>query len=344
MPLNLLLGSYTRHAGTGIYQTSLDTTNEKLAQPQPYITAGNPTYLTVSKARRLYSVLAEEKAGGLVAYDLTNFQTPRLINKSVQPGSSPAYVTVDEARQLVYSAKYHMGQLLIHRILPNGGLKLLTTVTDHGHGPKPEQDSAHIHFADLTPDHRLVTCDLGTDEVHTYQVNSAGEVKENAIYQTVAGFGPRHIIFHPNGKFAYLVGELGSAVDVLQYHAATGKFTHLQTIKTIPADYTAHNGAAAVRISQDGRFLYVSNRGHDSLAVFVINSDSGLLTLQQLIATEGEFPRDFALDPSEKYLVCANQNSSNLTLFTRNAQTGKLNLKQKDIPCTEPVCVCFLPF
>lgn len=344
MPLNLLLGSYTRHAGTGIYRTSFDPTNEKLAQPQPYITAGNPTYLAVSNAQRLYSVLAEEKAGGLAAYDLTQLQSPRLINKSVQPGSSPAYVTVDEARQLVYSAKYHMGQLLVHRILPDGGLKLVTTVTDHGHGPKPEQDSAHIHFADLTPDQRLVTCDLGTDEVHTYQVSPSGAVKEIAVYQTAAGFGPRHIVFHPNGKIAYLVGELGSAVEVLRYHRATGQFTHLQTISTIPADYTAHNGAAAVRISQDGHFLYVSNRGHDSLAIFAINADNGQLVLHQLIATEGEFPRDFALDPSEKYLVCANQNSSNLTLFRRNAQTGKLSLKQKDIPCTEPVCVCFLPF
>ncbi|MGO3380535.1 MAG: lactonase family protein [Loigolactobacillus coryniformis] len=343
MSVKLLLGSYTRNAGTGIYQTTLDVEKKQLAQPTAYITAGNPTYLAVSQAKRLYSVLAEKDAGGLVAYDLADFNAPKLINKSVQPGSSPAYVTVDEARQLVYSAKYHSGQLLIHRILPDGGLELVTTGTDHGHGPKPEQDGAHVHCADLTPDQRLVTCDLGTDEVHTYDVTADGQVTEVAVYQTAAGFGPRHIVFHPTAPIAYLAGELGSAVEVLNYDATTGRFTHLQTIATIPAEHTTHNGAAAIRISADGRFLYVSNRGHDSLAGFAIKADYSL-KLQQLIATEGEFPRDFAFDPTEKFVVCANQNTSNLTLFARDAKTGKLSLLQKDIACTEPVCVRFLNF
>ncbi|MFC6169329.1 lactonase family protein [Loigolactobacillus jiayinensis] len=341
MTLQLLFGSYTRNAGTGIYQATLNTETKQLTQPTAYITAGNPTYLTVSQAKRLYSVLAEPDAGGLVAYDLTDFNAPKFLNKSVQPGSSPAYVAVDETRQLVYSAKYHSGQLLIHRILPDGSLELATTVTDHGHGPKPEQDGAHVHFADLTPDQRLVTCDLGTDEVHTYDVATDGQVSEVALYQTIAGFGPRHIVFHPTAPVAYLAGELGSAIEVLHYDATTGQFSHLQTIPTIPADFTAHNGAAAIRISSDGRFLYVSNRGHNSLAVFTIEADQ-TLKLQQLISTEGEFPRDFALDPSESFLVCANQNTSNLTLFARDEQTGQLSLLQKNIACTEPVCVKFL--
>ncbi|MFD0896653.1 lactonase family protein [Loigolactobacillus binensis] len=344
MSVNLLLGSYTRNAGTGIYQTTLDPVTQKLAQPTAYITAGNPTYLAVSQAKRLYSILTENKTGGLAAYDLSDANAPKLINKSLQPGSSPAYVAVDEARQLIYSAKYHSGQLLIHRILPDGGLELATTITDHGRGPKPEQESAHVHFADLTPDQRLVTCDLGTDEVHTYTVTANGEVGPAVTYKTAAGFGPRHLIFHPTAAIAYLVGELGSAVEVLRYSKAQGRFTHLQTITTIPADFTAHNGAAAIRISQDGRFLYVSNRGHNSIAVFAINATGTHLQLQQLIATAGEFPRDFALDPSDNFLVCANQNTNNLTLFSRDAKTGKLSLLQKDIACTEPVCVRFLNF
>ncbi|MFD1318616.1 lactonase family protein [Loigolactobacillus zhaoyuanensis] len=344
MSVNLLLGSYTRNAGSGIYRATLNTQLRHLSQPSAYITAGNPTYLAVSQAQRLYSVLAEDNAGGLAAYELSDAPAPKLINKSLQSGSSPAYVAVDEPRQLVYSAKYHSGQLLIHRILPNGGLELVNTITDQGHGPKPEQASAHVHFAGLTPEQRLVTCDLGTDEVFTYDVTREGQISEVAVYHTAAGFGPRHIIFHPHASLAYLVGELGSAVEVLRYDQGTGAFTHLQTIATIPADFTAHNGAAAIRISHDGRFLYVSNRGHNSLAVFAINATGTELTLEQLIATEGEFPRDFDLDPSGDFVVCANQNTSNLTLFARDAETGKLSLLQKNIACTEPVCVRFINF
>ncbi len=339
----ILLGSYTRNTGTGIYQTTLDTITGALTPVQPYITTGNPTYLATSLAHRLYSVLTTaDSEGGLAAFNIQNFEQPQVINQSVQPGSSPAYVAIDEKRQLVYSANYHKGQILVHHILPDGSLKLAETVTRTGKGPKPEQEAAHIHFTDLTPDGRLIVCDLGSDEVLTYHVTSTGKLTLDATFKTTPGFGPRHLVFHPQKPIVYLIGELGSVIMVLNYDPKNGQLEEISTIATLPENYTGHNGGAAIRISGDGRFLYASNRGANTIATFAISPDGQKLSLTQQISTEGEFPRDFALDATEIFLLAANQNTNNLTLYQRDSTNGKLTLKQNKIPCTEPVCVHFL--
>jgi 6-phosphogluconolactonase len=146
-------------------------------------------------------------------------------------------------------------------------------------------------------------------------------------------------VFAPDKKTAYLVGELSSTVSVLDYDLTTGSFHLLQTVSTIPDDWTEHNGAAAIRISNDGRFVYVSNRGHNSLAVFEVLD--GELKLIQHLTTHGDFPRDFALDPTERFILVANQNTDNATLYTRDQETGLLACCQKDIPLPEGVCVYF---
>lgn len=347
MKETILLGSYTRNVGTGIYQAILDTDAKTLTPAQPYLTIGNPTYLAVSKAHRLYSVATdvdanETKIGGVAAFDLQNFQAPLSINQVMAPGAAPAYVAVDEPRQLVYSANYHTGQALVHRILPDGSLVLADTVTRQGKGPQPEQDSAHIHYTDLTPDQRLVCCDLGSDEVLTFDVTAQGKLTLVATYQTTPGFGPRHLVFHPTLPIAYLIGELGSAVQVLHYDATTGQFTAGAQQSTLAAGFTGHNGGAAIRITRDGHYLYLSNRGENTLVGFAVSADGETLTCQQRISVAGDFPRDFALDPSEAFLVCANQNSSNLTLFQRDPATGQLTQLAANIACSEPVCVHFM--
>ncbi len=146
-------------------------------------------------------------------------------------------------------------------------------------------------------------------------------------------------MFAPDKKTAYLVGELSSTVSVLDYDLTTGAFYLRQTVSTIPDDWTEHNGAAAIRISNDGRFVYVSNRGHNSLAVFEVLD--GELKLIQHLTTHGDFPRDFALDPTERFILVANQNTDNATLYTRDQETGLLACCQKDIPLPEGVCVYF---
>lgn len=338
MATKVLLSGYTRHTGLGIYQATLD--GDKLSLPELFIKTGNPTYLTVDAAdQRLFTITTQDDQGGVAAYDISG--APHRISAVLAPGSSPAYVSYDAARHLLYDANYHKGTANAYHVAANGALTLSDTVTHQGQGPEPEQESAHIHYTDQTPDHRVAVCDLGTDQVVTYDVDQ-GQFHQASLYQANPGFGPRHLIFHPNGLYAYLVGELSSKISVLRYEADSGAFTEVQTISLIPADFTAHNGSAAVRISSDGRFVYASNRGHNSITVLALSQRGDHVETIQRISTYGDFPRDFNLDPTENFVLAANQNSNNLTLYARDHQTGLLTVAQKDIPCPECVCVYFL--
>ncbi|WP_412990073.1 lactonase family protein [Pediococcus siamensis] len=340
MKEKFFIGTYTKKTSHGVYEMTLDTEKKALVNLNVVAELGNPTYLAQSKQNFLYTVDQQGDQGGVGVLNL-NKKPAAVVQHAVTPGNSPAYVAVDETRQLVYSSNYHLATVTVYKIQSDGSLSQTDVVTHTGSGPKPEQaDGAHVHFSGLTPDNRLVVCDLGTDEVYTYDVSSDGKLSEVARYKTKAGFGPRHIVFAHQGTKAYLAGELGSAVEVLDYDTKSGKFSHVQSLSTIPPSWDKHNGAAAIKISQDDRFVYVSNRGYDSLAVFEIKSD-GSLALIQNISVEGSFPRDFSLDPTENYVVCANQNTDNLTLFARSTDSGKLSLLEKDVAVPEGVCVLF---
>ena len=336
----LLFGTYTKKTSQGIYAGTLDTTEKALTMTGLVAKTANPTYLALSAKNRLYSVVkASDDEGGVAAWQLTD-QTATRLNEVIAPGTPPAYVAVDEARQLVYSANYHKGTASVMHIATNGELTLVDQIKHTGNGPRPEQDGSHIHYTDLTPDNRLVAIDLGSDTVYVYNVSAAGKLSAQSTLELAPGFGPRHLVFAPDGRHAFLVGELSSNVATLAYDPATGRFKQLAVVTTIPADYTAHNGAAAIRLSHDGRFLYVSNRGYNSLAVFQVQADFKLTLIQQ-ISTEGDFPRDFALDPTEAFVVAVNQNTDNATLYARDLKTGQLTLLQKDVTVPEGVCVLF---
>jgi 6-phosphogluconolactonase len=332
---SILLGTYTKQTSQGIYQVDLDTEAKTLTNLQLVTKVENPTYLALSKKDVLYAVDRFDGQGGLSVTDLNAPQN--VLQHIVAPGTPPAYVTVDEAQQLVFDANYHEGTLHAYSINDDQTLTLANTFTNTGNGPLKEQDGSHLHYIDRTPDGKLIACDLGTDQVFILDYNNSG-FSVIATYETTPGFGPRHITFNSRGDLAYLVGELSSEVEVLKYN--NHQLTHLQTIKTIPADWNEHNGCAAIEITNDDCFLYVSNRGFDSIAVFEIQSD-GTLKLIQNVSVEGSFPRDFALNHDQNFLVVGNQTTDNLTLFERNANDGKLELIQKDFAAPEVVCVYF---
>lgn len=341
MSTQFLLGTYTRAASQGIYLGTLDAKNHKLLPTQLVQTENSPTYLAVSQEHNLYTVGADDNGGGIVAYK-KSLSGYHLLNAVTAPGSAPCYVSIDEARQLVYSANYHAGSLRSYKILKNGGLELADEVKHHhATGPHKNQDVPHIHYADLTPDNRVVTCDLGTDEVTTYDVDANGKFTEVAIFKTVPGCGPRHLVFHPYNHIAYLIGELDSSITVLTYFD-DGHFEDGQSISTLPSNFSeANNSGGAVKITSDGKLLYASNRGHNSIAVYAVEDDGLHLKLLEIVPSAGDFPRDFALDPSEHYLVCAHQKSDNLTLFER-LPNGRLNVLSNDTVAPEAVCVKFL--
>lgn len=334
-----LLGSYTRRISEGIYDITLDTKKKELVQLTHLISEDNPTYLDVSDNDILYAVAKEGDLGGVASYKKNDNGTYTLLNRVMLEGAPPCYVAVDNKRQVVYGANYHQGILYSYKISEDGSLTLADKIQDNGHGPHENQDGPHVHYADLTPDNRLVVCDLGNDTVYTYDVDNEGKLTEVAKFIASPGTGPRHLVFHPTKPIAYLFGELSSDVLVLDYDASTGSFKELQTISTLPETHTGFNGGAAIRISKDSKFLYASNRGHNSLVVYSISEDGKTLNTLQWISVEGDFPRDFNLSKTDDFIVVSNQNSDNLTLFERNNDTGLLTLLQKDVFAPEVVCV-----
>lgn len=338
-----LIGTYTINDSEGIFEIELDNDKKVLQNARLMAKIDSPTYLAESKKHIVYAVdrnMAQpELRGGVASFDF-NQEPAVLLQEEIETGTSDAYVAVDEDRQLVYTANYHMGYVSVYAIQADGTLLLKDRVQSLGEvGPRPQQaDGAHPHYANLTPDGRLIVCDLGTDRVHVYDISAEGQLSQVSELKTEPGFGPRHISFVNEKNIGYLVGELASQVSVVRYHPVDGHLEVLETLSTIPTDWTEHNGAAAIKISSDQRFVYITNRGHDSIAVFEIQAD-GSLALRQLIPSEGEFPRDFNFNADESLLLVANQNSNNMSLYERDAHSGQLTLIQKEFAVPEGTCV-----
>lgn len=339
MTHSFILGSYTRKSSEGIYTIDLNPQSETLENLTVLIKEGNPTYLTRFD-NQIYTVATAEDSGGLASYDISNEAQPILRNRVMAVGAAPCYVSYDAERQLAFSANYHLGTVQSYQVSLDGQLELADSVQYEGSGPHPNQQTAHAHFADLTPDNRLVTCDLGCDRVYTYDVDADGQLTEVACFKAIPGSGPRHLVFHPTAPVAYLFGELDSSLTTLHYNQENGTFTQAHHYSTLPEAFTGESSGAAIRISQDGQFLYLSNRGHDSIVVFAIQTDQPEVAKAiQWIATEGSGPRDFNLSEDDSYLVVGHQFTDNLTLFKRDAHTGQLELKQKDVFAPECVCI-----
>lgn len=338
------IGTYTKGDSKGIYSFTLDTNTEKITDIHVAAELGNPTYLNISEDNKnLYSVVQKDSQGGLAAFSLSDGKLT-LLNQQLSEGSNPCHVSIGREKQNVFAAYYHRG--LVESYLVNeqdGSLLPVSSIAQHlGSGPDSRQEKAHTHFITFTPDERyVVAIDLGCDELYTYEVID-GKLKEVHRLNVKAGSGPRHLVFHPNHNIAYVMTEFSSEVIVCDYNDQDGSFEIVQTISTIPEDFTENNQGSAIHISSDGRFVYAGNRGHNSIAIFKTDKDTGRLSFVDRTLTEGNWPRDFALDPSERFLVASNQESHNLVLFTRDPETGKLSLKQSDVNVPYPVCVKFL--
>lgn len=335
MTQTVYFGTYTRRSSEGIYQANFDSHTGQLSNLTLVAKEPSPTYLAFDQAGHLYSVGAEEDKGGIASFN-PDFSP---LNHVVADGAPLCYVAVDEERGLVFGANYHKGQVLVYKRQADGSLTLADQDTHEGSGPHENQGSAHVHFADLTPDNYLVTCDLGTDQVTTYELSNEGKLKQVGSYTAAAGAGPRHLVFHNHIKTCYLINELNSTIEVLFYDGV-GDFEHFQTVSTLPENFTDFNGTAAIRLSKDGKFLYASNRGHNSIAVYAVLVD-GSLELLEIVLTNGKNPRDFDLTPNQNHLIAVHQDSDNATVFERDTETGRLTELSHDFYVPEAVCVTF---
>ncbi|MGN1387316.1 MAG: lactonase family protein, partial [Bacillus sp. (in: firmicutes)] len=305
----------------------------------------NPTYLCISNDQdALYSVAKKGTLGGVASYAINHADSAlEFINMQVTEGPSPCHISVDEHEKHVVVANYHRGSIEAHPV-HNRAVQPVTSVVLHeGSGPNTErQEKPHVHFAGFTPDQKyVVAVDLGTDTLETFKLTNYTLTKVQSL-SLAPGCGPRHLAFHPNGKYAYIITELSNEIIVLTYNPADGSFHEIQYNTAVPLDYRFKSQAGAIHVSADGRYVYASIRGHNSIAVFKVDEKTGKLTLVEHTPTEGLWPRDFSLDPSEEFLVVANQESNNLALFERDKATGKLSLLQSNVAVPSPVCVKFL--
>lgn len=339
------IGCYTNNGSKGIYAFTLDTDSMKLGDLKLAAALGSPTYLTVSGEKRtLYAVAKKEKEGGVASFTIgADGQLTKTAEK-ISDGASPCYLALNQTNDKLVTGNYHRGTVTMYRLDNNGTLAAKVCQVRHqGRGAALErQEGPHVHYADYTPDGRyLVAIDLGTDRLITY-TEFEGQLKQLQELVFPDGTGPRHLIFHPTKPVAYVQSELSSEIFVLSYEARDGRFAILQTLRSLPGAFLGHNQGGAIKISPEGRYVYVSNRGHDSIGIYRVNSVDGRLALVSHASAGGSWPRDFELDPSGRLLVVANQESGNLVLFQRDTETGKLSASKSELLLPSPTCVKFL--
>jgi 6-phosphogluconolactonase len=359
----MYVGTYTTEAGStskGIYVYRFDPETAEVTPIGLAAETPNPSFLAVHPNHRFLYAVNEasnykgEKSGAVSAFaiDRTTGKLT-LLNQVASKGADPCYITVDKTGKYVLVANYTGGSVAVFPVLEDGRLGEASSFIQHtGQGSDPErQEGPHAHSIDLSPDNRFaIVDDLGLDETLVYKFDSTkGSLSLNdpQLYTTLAkadpGAGPRHFAFHPSGKFAYVVNEMGSTVAVFSYDSAGGVLRRLQTISSIPADFSGHKEAAEIQVHPSGRFLYASNRGHDSIAVFAIEADKGTLTLIEYAPTKGQTPRSFEIAPEGSLLFAANEKSNNIVVFRIDAKTGRLTPAGKVLEVVEPVCVKFVP-
>ncbi|MFD1452109.1 lactonase family protein [Oceanobacillus sojae] len=335
-------GTYTRKTSQGVYRFTLDTDKGQLSASEVAAELGNPTYINFNEKQDfLYAVAQEEDMGGVNAFRVDKTSGELLpLNGQLVEGNPPCYV--EAAENILLTGNYHKGDIGLHFINENGEVEQGHFTKHKGNGPHERQEKPHVHFSGFTPDKKfVVVADLGTDRLVTYKVEGSS-LKEVSSYHAKPGSGPRHITFHPNKPIAYVITELSTEVIVLNYNSETGEFTEKQTILAKPADFKETNDASAIHITSDGKFLYTGNRGHNSIASFKVDENSGELTFLEFTPSGGDWPRDFVLDPTEQFLLASNQNTGDVVLFSRDTETGKLTQTDQVIDVPEVVCVKFL--
>jgi 6-phosphogluconolactonase len=254
---------------------------------------------------------------------------------------------VDQTGHWLLVANYGSGSVASFALKPDGSIGEMADFHQHSGSSVNlrRQRGPHPHEAVMSPDNRfLFVPDLGLDKIVSYRLDtSTGKLAPNASTTIEPGFGPRHMMFGKGGKFAYLLGEMSSKVITLSYDAAHGTLTPIQTIATIPADFKGEDNSAELAMDASGRFLYASNRGHDSVSLFSIDARTGLLKLLQVEPTRGKIPRSIALDPSGRYLLAANQDSDQIVVFNRDPNSGRLTPNGEVLNTPSPVCILFVP-
>jgi len=352
-PITVWIGmAAPRHGETeGIYRTTLDTESGSLGQPELAAEIAAPGFLVVNPdGDRLYSLcqLATGK-GGVAAFEISSDrQSLRLLNTQPTGDGEACHITIDPTARCLFTAQYGNGSVCVFPLSADGTIEPRSAHVRHtGSGPnRARQEGPHPHWVGTDPANRfLCVPDLGADQIVIYRTDlGAGKIEPHGRGRCPAGAGPRHMKFHPNGRFAYVVNELQLSVTAFQYDSAAGTLAAMQTVSTLPEKLReVPCSGSEIRVHPSGRFLYAANRGHDSIAAFQIDPDSGELTFIEREAVRGSHPRNFNIDPTGKWLLAAGRDSNTISLFRIDAKTGSLVYTGATVNSPSPICVEFQP-
>ena len=343
---DVYVGTYTGGLSKGIYRFELDLATGKAGEPALAAESKNPSFLALHPGRKfLYAANETGKVGTVSAFAIQADGTLAPLNQQPSEGQSPCHLVVDKAGRHVLVANYSSGTAAVLPIGADGKLAPASqTVRHEGKGPNARrQEGPHAHSINLDAANRFAfLADLGLDRVFSYKYDgAAGTLTPNdpPAGATAPGAGPRHFCFHPNGKFAYVINEMLCTVTAFAYDAEKGALAEVQTVPTLPADFTGSNTTAEVQLTPDGRFLYGSNRGHNSLAVFSVDAATGKLTAAGHVPSDGKTPRNFGIDPTGRWLLAAHQDSDSIVVFKIDPQTGKPEPTGQTLKVGKPVCV-----
>lgn len=348
------VGTYTNGDAKGIYAYRFDAGSGSMSPLGLAAASPNPSFLALHpNGEFLYAVNEgdpDSPTNGSVSAFSINKQTGQLtfLNKADSLGAGPCHLVVDHTGKFVFVANYGAGSVGSWRIQPDGSIGEMASLVQHqGSSVHERQGAPHAHEAVISQDNaRLFVPDLGLDKVMVYQINAeTGELTANNPPAAVLtpGTGPRHMEFHPDGRHAYVIGEINSTITTFDFDPSTAALTSKQVVSTLPEGFTDNSSTAEIEVSSDGKFVYGSNRGNDTIAVFAVDPEAKTLTPVEHAPIQGRTPRNFVIDPSGAYLFSENQNTNNIVQFARDASTGKLTPTGQvltDVP--SPVCMVFL--
>ena len=355
--LRVYVGTYTGEKSKGVYQFSLET-----GQPPRLVPLGlavestSPAFLEADLKRHLLFAVNEvpslegKPTGGVSSFKLDpTTGKASLLNTVPSKGAGPCHLCLDKTGRSLLIANYNSGSVAVIRVEPDGRLGEATDFIQHTGSSvnRDRQQGPHAHCATLDHANRFAfICDLGLDKILIYRFDAErGKLTPNepAFASVKPGAGPRHMAFRPDGRYAYVINEMASTVTAFAYDSASGSLTEVQTLSTLPKDFSGHNSGAEIAVHPNGKFLYASNRGRDSVAIFKIAPDKGTLECIGEQSSGGKTPRHFGLDPSGKYLAIANQNSGNILVCGIDSATGLLQPSSALVEAPSPVCVLFVP-
>jgi 6-phosphogluconolactonase len=350
----LLVGTQTAETSKGIYAYTFDAATGDLKQIGLAAEADNPTFLALSPRRDLVFVANEldqhdGKASGAVSSYTLDRKNARLIkiNEVASLGGATCHVAVDHTGRSVFAANYSGGSAASFSVSDDGHLSPAVSFEQYtGHGPDPDRQQApHAHRVTVSPDNRfLLVNDLGLDEIHIYRLDAdTAKLTPNdpPAWKSAPGAGPRALLFHPSGRWAYCVTEMASTVDVLHWDRKRGTLETMQMLSLKPEGYQGVTGGCDIVFDRHAHFAYVADRFDDIIVTFAVSPSDGKLTLLQRTSCGGKIPRHLALDPSGRWLLVANQVSDNIAILARDPRSGQLTPSAKSFPLSKPQCLVF---